>query len=74
MIKNDSVKDIKPSGLVEDVKSKNNIVLDVKSVNARPILEQETYYDAITAPQGSPMGLLLALTYPVDTSYQQART
>jgi len=50
------VLDNKPKLLVRDVKPKLSVIG----------VEQMTYIDNIMAYKGQPMGLLLALTYPVD--------
>lgn len=64
MPKNSIVEDVKPSGLVIDIKGKNSLVSDTKPKNSSVFGATQAYY--LTLQAGQSMGLLLALTYPID--------
>jgi len=62
-----NVIDVKPKiGIVKENKPKI-MVLDIKPSLSIIGKEQTTYTDHVMAYKGQTMGLLLALTYPVDT-------
>ena len=73
MPKNLQVEDIRPSGSVKDIKSSFGVALDVKSKNLKPFSEEVIFTDTRTLSAGQPIGLLLSLTYPTDTSFQVTR-
>ena len=63
-------------GIVQDVKPKGGLVTNIKPRalvhDVRPSIlsvgkEQVVYIDDVMAYKGQSIGLLLALTYPVDT-------
>ena len=56
------------NNLVLDSKPKNNLVLDSKPKMNNINGETVVYTDAYSYVAGQPMGLLLALTYPVGFS------
>ena len=58
---------------VSDVKPNNIQVIDVKPNNDGFNLPTNVYTDTRTITVGQPMGLLLAITYPVTFSMQITR-
>lgn len=64
----------KPQNKVTNVLPNNQSVINTKPKNQELSLVQNyTYMETRTILKGSPMGLLLALTYPADITFTAPR-
>jgi len=74
MPRNLVVSDIRPTVLVDDIKSSLGVVVDTKGRNLKPINEEIMYTSNTLLSMGQPIGLLLSLTYPENINISITRT